>query len=118
MALSHLGGELGHGDFTLGQQWPNYRKRLRPNCQMSAQGSKTELSPLALHVRSTLQEQTSSGPACPFRAKNGSDLFDDSVCPGEQCRRQLQAECFCGFQIDQQLEFRLLIIRISPGEIP
>jgi hypothetical protein len=105
MALSHLGGELGHGDFTLGQQWPNCRKRLRPNCQMSAQGSKTELSPLALHVRSTLQEQTSSGPACPFRAKNGSDLFDESVCPASNVAGNSKPSVFAVFKLINNSNF-------------
>jgi hypothetical protein len=35
-------------------------------------GSKTELSPLALHVRSTLKSrQRQAAQACPFRANNG-----------------------------------------------
>jgi hypothetical protein len=53
----------------MGAHWPGQVSLVDP--PHVSFGSKTELSPLALHVRSTLKSRhRQTAPACPFRAKD------------------------------------------------
>src|SRR5262249_3241680 len=66
------------------------------------------------HVRFASKKRTNSGclryvrflPQADIRsAAKTAPLFDDLVGAGEQAIRHLKAECFGGFEIDDQLEF-------------